>query len=236
MKLNEQQQQQALQQLNAGSHSPWQLTDNGLHNRWTFSDFQQAFGFMSEVACLAEQMNHHPEWTNVYHQVQVRLTTHDAGGLTELDFALAHAMQALAAQAQSPLWPSNTSASEQVQVLLQQWVSAFNRRNLDEMAQLYADEAVLWGTHAQQLIQGRPGVVQYFKAVFESGRNVKVTLAQTRITQGVNVHQASGTYTFVANQAGTELTLQARFTFVWQINGGRWRVLSHHSSVLPTEK
>ena len=49
---------------------------------------------MTDMAKVAEQMNHHPHWTNVYRQVQVMLSTHDAGGLTELDFALAHAMQA----------------------------------------------------------------------------------------------------------------------------------------------
>ena len=52
--------------------------------------------FMNAVAEVAERMNHHPEWTNVYNRVNVRLTTHDAGGLTQLDFDLAQAMDALA--------------------------------------------------------------------------------------------------------------------------------------------
>lgn len=106
MKLNEQQIQQALQALNQTGVSPWQLVDHGLHNRWFFSDFQQAFGFMTEVARLAEEMNHHPDWSNVYNQVQVRLTTHDAGGLTALDFTMAHAMQALVSQMQQPVLPA----------------------------------------------------------------------------------------------------------------------------------
>lgn len=59
---------------------------------FTFDDFIQAFGFMAQVACLAEKMDHHPEWFNVYKTVDVTLATHDAGGVTELDIKLAAAM------------------------------------------------------------------------------------------------------------------------------------------------
>jgi 4a-hydroxytetrahydrobiopterin dehydratase len=64
--------------------------------KFEFSDFNQAFGFMSRVALLAEKMDHHPEWMNVYKTVDVRLTTHDAGGLTENDIKMAKAMDAYA--------------------------------------------------------------------------------------------------------------------------------------------
>lgn len=64
--------------------------------KFEFRDFNEAFGFMSRVALLAEKMNHHPEWVNVYKTVDVRLTTHDAGGLTENDIAMAKAMDAYA--------------------------------------------------------------------------------------------------------------------------------------------
>jgi 4a-hydroxytetrahydrobiopterin dehydratase len=63
-----------------------------------FDDFVGAFGFMTKVALVAEKMNHHPEWRNVWNRVEVELSTHDASGLTERDFELARAMDALAAQ------------------------------------------------------------------------------------------------------------------------------------------
>lgn len=62
-----------------------------------FRDFSEAWGFMSRAALAAEKLDHHPEWSNVYRTVEVTLSTHDAGGLTELDLALARAMDALAA-------------------------------------------------------------------------------------------------------------------------------------------
>jgi 4a-hydroxytetrahydrobiopterin dehydratase len=63
---------------------------------FTFKDFNEAFGFMARVALVAEKMDHHPEWSNVYKTVDVTLSTHDAGGLTELDVKLAEAMDKIA--------------------------------------------------------------------------------------------------------------------------------------------
>ena len=63
---------------------------------FVFKDFNQAFGFMTRVALVAEKLDHHPEWFNVYKTVEVTLSTHDAGGVTERDVALARAMNALA--------------------------------------------------------------------------------------------------------------------------------------------
>jgi 4a-hydroxytetrahydrobiopterin dehydratase len=77
----------------------WALDEDGLGIRksFKFRTFIQAFGFMTEAAITAEKLNHHPEWFNVYNRVDVRLTTHDAGGLSELDFKLAAAMEKAAA-------------------------------------------------------------------------------------------------------------------------------------------
>lgn len=70
----------------------WTRAEGRLHRELRFRDFVEAFGFMARVALVAERMNHHPEWSNVWNRVVIDLTTHDAGGLTELDIALAHAI------------------------------------------------------------------------------------------------------------------------------------------------
>ena len=75
----------------------WQLSpQQTLHRSFVFKDFVTAFGFMTEVAIRAEVMNHHPQWSNVYKKVEVDLTTHEAGGITDLDFQLAKIMDKVA--------------------------------------------------------------------------------------------------------------------------------------------
>lgn len=74
----------------------WSLEAGKLHRQFRFGSFVEAFGWMSSVALVAESMGHHPEWSNVYNRVSVDLTTHDAGGITELDFTLAQRMSELA--------------------------------------------------------------------------------------------------------------------------------------------
>jgi 4a-hydroxytetrahydrobiopterin dehydratase len=76
----------------------WKLENGKLHREYKFKDFVQAFGFMSSVALCAESMNHHPEWFNVWSTVKIDLNTHDAGGITELDFKLAEKIEKLAKQ------------------------------------------------------------------------------------------------------------------------------------------
>lgn len=68
-----------------------------IERRFVFADFVEAFGFMTRVALLAEKADHHPEWSNVYNRVEIALTTHDAGGLSERDIALAKEIDALIA-------------------------------------------------------------------------------------------------------------------------------------------
>lgn len=75
----------------------WALAEDGsaISRSLRFDDFVSAFGFMTKVAILAEKANHHPEWSNVYNKVDIRLTTHDAGGLSQRDFDLAKKIDAL---------------------------------------------------------------------------------------------------------------------------------------------
>jgi 4a-hydroxytetrahydrobiopterin dehydratase len=69
---------------------------DAISKKFMFKDFNEAFGFMTRAALIAEKMDHHPEWFNVYKTVEVTLSTHDAGGVTELDIKLAQAMDGLA--------------------------------------------------------------------------------------------------------------------------------------------
>ena len=71
----------------------WSIGAGKLHREYQFVDFVEAFGFMAKVALIAERMGHHPEWFNVYNKVIVDLTTHDAGGISAMDFELAAAME-----------------------------------------------------------------------------------------------------------------------------------------------
>lgn len=82
-----------------GALSGWSEVEgrDAITKTFAFSDFNQAFGWMSRVALVAEKMDHHPEWSNVYRTVEVTLSTHDAGGVTQRDIALAKAMDAFAA-------------------------------------------------------------------------------------------------------------------------------------------
>lgn len=73
----------------------WEIREGKLHKTFQFADFNAAWGFMTRVALIAEKMDHHPEWFNVYRTVQVDLNTHDVGGITELDLELARKMDAL---------------------------------------------------------------------------------------------------------------------------------------------
>ncbi|CAD5272297.1 putative pterin-4-alpha-carbinolamine dehydratase [Alteromonas sp. 38] len=84
-----------LETLNEGleENERWALNDNAIEKTFTFKSFIRAFGWMSQIAIWAEKLKHHPEWFNVYNRVEVKLTTHDVGGLSELDFKLATKME-----------------------------------------------------------------------------------------------------------------------------------------------
>lgn len=79
------------------SLNDWRIENGKLHKEFRFKDFSEAFGFMTRVALIAEAMNHHPEWFNVYNQVTMELTTHDVGGISNLDFDFAERVERLIA-------------------------------------------------------------------------------------------------------------------------------------------
>jgi 4a-hydroxytetrahydrobiopterin dehydratase len=76
----------------------WSVADGKLHKEFRFRDFAQAFAFMTAGALIAERMNHHPEWFNVYNRLVIDLTTHSAGGISELDFEFAAGLESVAAE------------------------------------------------------------------------------------------------------------------------------------------
>lgn len=92
-KLNDDEIQKKLKDLPG-----WELQNGKIHKDFDFKDFNEAFGVMSRVALVAEKMGHHPEWFNVYKTLQVDLATHDAGGVTEKDIAMAKEINKIAGQ------------------------------------------------------------------------------------------------------------------------------------------
>ncbi len=74
----------------------WTRTGGAISKQFTFADFNEAWGFMCRVALVAEKRDHHPEWSNVWNRVDIRLTTHDVGGLSDFDLALAKTIEQLA--------------------------------------------------------------------------------------------------------------------------------------------
>ncbi len=90
MKLSDKEIQEKL-----GNLTEWTYNENAIHTKVEFESFKEAFSFMTRVAFEAEVQAHHPEWTNVYNQVEISLSTHDADGVTEKDFQLAKTIDQL---------------------------------------------------------------------------------------------------------------------------------------------
>jgi 4a-hydroxytetrahydrobiopterin dehydratase len=94
IKLNQQEIEAQLSELNElAGDNPWCILNGKLHKEFIFKSFIRAFGWMSQIAIWAEKLKHHPEWFNVYNKVNVDLVTHDADGISDLDFQLAKKME-----------------------------------------------------------------------------------------------------------------------------------------------
>ena len=85
----------SLKSLNSDSEKSWEIKDGKLYREFKFTNFVSAFSFMTQVAIIAERMNHHPEWSNVYNKVEIYLTTHVAKGISKRDFELAQEIEKL---------------------------------------------------------------------------------------------------------------------------------------------
>jgi len=85
--------EEKLNELNSQIDTPWIIKNGKLNKTFIFSNFIEAFGFMTKVAILAEKSNHHPEWFNVYNKVEINLTTHEVEGLSIRDYELANAIE-----------------------------------------------------------------------------------------------------------------------------------------------
>jgi|JI10StandDraft_1071094.scaffolds.fasta_scaffold1049653_2 4a-hydroxytetrahydrobiopterin dehydratase len=90
MKLSATAVQDRLQQVNS-----WLICNNAIEKKYVFKSFKEAMVFINKVAVIADEMNHHPEWINVYNKLTIRLSTHDVSGITDKDFQLASAIDAI---------------------------------------------------------------------------------------------------------------------------------------------
>lgn len=82
-----------LEKLNLGLSLAWQIKDKKLQKEFVFRNFIEAFSFMNQAALLAEKLDHHPEWCNVYNKVNIQLTTHSTNGISKSDFEFAKAIE-----------------------------------------------------------------------------------------------------------------------------------------------
>jgi|Laugresbdmm110sd_1035091.scaffolds.fasta_scaffold57441_2 4a-hydroxytetrahydrobiopterin dehydratase len=231
--LTQSQVQQSMQALLADPRNVWRLQDQSLHAQWKFQDFQHAFAFMTATAQTAQQMDHHPEWSNVYNRVSVRLTTHDAGGLTALDFALADAMTRISHSLTETMTSAQSGAPQALPSGLQRWVDAFNREDVAAMTDCYADDAVLWGTRSLAWTRGQVGIRGYFQTVFASNKQVRARVMSQQLNLFPGMQISTGIYQFEAVENGQPAVVDARFTFVWQASSESLTLVAHHSSLMP---
>ncbi len=128
--------------------------------------------------------------------------------------------------------PAFADPVQDVEGATQQWITAFNRKNAQEIVALYAPDAVFFGT-SSGVLRDKPELVwDYFKGIADLGDS-KIETAEHRVQVFGNVAVNTGYYTRSSTQNGKVVKNPARFTFVYQLREGRWMIVTHHSSALP---
>jgi uncharacterized protein (TIGR02246 family) len=130
--------------------------------------------------------------------------------------------------------PSPESNKADVGMATQSWAAAFNSCDSDKASALYSSDAVLWGTVAPVIISSPTGVRQYFERVCSSNPKPKVALGEQIIRVYGDTAVNSGSYTFTVFPGGQSLQFPARFSFTYRKQDGKWLVVDHHSSAMPT--
>jgi uncharacterized protein (TIGR02246 family) len=129
--------------------------------------------------------------------------------------------------------PAFADTAQDVEAATQQWIGAFNRKSTSDIVALYAKDAVFFGT-TSPIIRDTPELVRdYFKSLATLG-NSTIAMGEHRVQVFGDVAINTGFYTRTSVQDGKEVKNPARFTFVYQLRQGKWMIVEHHSSALPT--
>jgi uncharacterized protein (TIGR02246 family) len=129
--------------------------------------------------------------------------------------------------------PMSGDTTQSVAMALQNWATAFNNCDASAARALYSRQPALWGTVSPTLIISAEAVQQYFERLCSSNQKPKVELQEQRPRQFGDSAVNTGTYTFTVFPGGQERRLPARFSFTYWREDGQWRIVDHHSSLLP---
>jgi uncharacterized protein (TIGR02246 family) len=126
-------------------------------------------------------------------------------------------------------------SKETVVLAIDQWAAAFNNCDASAARALYSKQPALWGTVSTTLITSAEGVQQYFERLCSSSPKPRVEIQEQRPRQFGDLAVNTGTYTFTVFPGGQERKVPARFSFTYWREDGQWRIVDHHSSLLPTQ-
>ena len=126
-------------------------------------------------------------------------------------------------------------SKEDVGAATQVWIDGMNSHNANQVAALYSADAVLWGTRSSTLRDTPIAIQDYFKLLDTVPLSYKVVLGEQRIRIYGDIAINTGTYTFSEDRDGKPFIRPARFSLVYRNHGGRWLIVDHHSSVVPTQ-